>query len=96
MEESVRCYLCGRNGSADRLDKHHVFGGSNRKKSEKYGAVVYLCHHDCHIFGPDAVHNNIESNRRIQREFQERIMQKHGWDIDRWIREFGRNYKEEE
>ena len=38
------CWLCGRNGSVDPLDKHHIFGGPYRKKSEKYGLVVYLCH----------------------------------------------------
>lgn len=29
------CYLCGKNGRADRLEMHHVFGGPYRKKSEK-------------------------------------------------------------
>ena len=31
------CWLCGRNGTAEPLDKHHIFGGAYRKKSEKYG-----------------------------------------------------------
>ncbi len=32
------CYLCGRNRIADPcgLEEHHVFGGANRKFSEKY------------------------------------------------------------
>lgn len=30
------CWLCGRNGTAEPLDKHHIFGGAYRKKSEKY------------------------------------------------------------
>lgn len=38
------CWLCGRNGTAEPLDKHHIFGGAYRKKSEKYGLTVYLCH----------------------------------------------------
>ena len=58
------CWLCGRNGSVDPLDKHHIFGGPYRKKSEKYGLVVYLCHDRCHIFGPDAAHNNKDTMRR--------------------------------
>ena len=32
-----RCYFCRKNGSADPLERHHVFGGNHadRKKSEK-------------------------------------------------------------
>ena len=56
MSNERMCFLCGKNGSEDPLDLHHVFGGPYRKKSEKYGLVVYLCHHDCHIFGKNAVH----------------------------------------
>ena len=55
------CWLCGANGCADPLDKHHIFGGSNRKKSERMGLVVYLCHHRCHIFGKKAVHQDKET-----------------------------------
>ena len=29
--------------SASPLDKHHIFGGKNRQKSDKLGLVVYLC-----------------------------------------------------
>ena len=42
-----RCFLCGRNDSGDPLERHHIFGGANRKKSEKYGLVVYLCGNRC-------------------------------------------------
>lgn len=35
------CALCGKPGtSLDPLDKHHIFGGSNRRNSERYGLVV--------------------------------------------------------
>lgn len=46
-----RCFLCGRNDSGDPLERHHIFGGANRKKSEKYGLVVYLCGNRCHRNG---------------------------------------------
>lgn len=87
-----KCYLCGRNGSCDPLDRHHVFNGANKAKSEKYGALVYLCHADCHIFGVNSVHRNIKVRRKLQREFQQKIMDENGWDTDDFIREFGRNY----
>lgn len=57
MDEK-RCFLCGRNGAQDPLDRHHIFPGPYRKKSERYGLVVYLCHNRCHIFAKTAVHNN--------------------------------------
>ena len=41
------CAICGRNGMGDPLEKHHIFGGAYRKKSEKYGLTVYLCGMRC-------------------------------------------------
>ena len=37
------CYICG----AVPTERHHIFGGSNRDLSEKYGLTVDLCpyHH---------------------------------------------------
>jgi len=48
------CWRCGRNGCVDPLDKHHLFGGALRKKSEQYGLVVYLCNNRCHENGTEA------------------------------------------
>ena len=90
------CWLCGRNGSADPLDRHHIFGNSNRKKSEKYGLVVHLCHDRCHIFGRDAVHNNADTMQRLHEYGQRKAMEEQGWTIDDFRRIFGKNYIEEE
>ena len=88
-----RCYLCGRPALYnDPLDKHHVFFGPYRKKSEKYGLTVYLHHTDCHLFGKNAVHNNAEICRELQSEVQEIAMKHYGWTIGDFIRLFGRNY----
>jgi len=92
MEER-KCFMCGRNGNGDPLERHHVFGGAYRKKSEKYGAVVYLCGNRCHRNGPGAVHKCASNSRFLKRFFQGRIMETQGWDMDRWIKEFGKNYK---
>ena len=86
------CWLCGRNGATDPLDKHHIFGGPYRNKSEKYGLVVYLCHHDCHIFGHWAAHQNADTMLRIKQYGQEKAMRENGWGIEDFIREFGKNY----
>lgn len=87
-----QCFLCGRNGSADPLDKHHIFGGPYRKKSEKYGLTVYLCHHDCHIFGREAVHNNAANMLYVKQYGQRKAMKEQGWTVDEFRKEFGKNY----
>lgn len=51
------CEICGKWLP---LERHHVFSGSNRKKSEKYGLVAYLCHNH-HNEPPDGVHHNREA-----------------------------------
>lgn len=87
-----RCALCGANGATDPLDRHHVFGGALRKKSEKYGAVVYLCHHRCHIFGANSAHQSREVRLHLKRQAQARIMFEQGWTLDEWLQEFGKSY----
>lgn len=70
----------------------HIFGGPFRKKSEKYGLVVYLCHNDCHIFGRKAAHQNANTMLMLKRYGQEKAMKEQGWNTEKFIREFGRNY----
>jgi len=83
---AVRCYECGRYGI---LQKHHIFGGADRKKSEKYGLTVHLCP-DCHVCTPQAVHNNRRFMVRLrqigQREFESQ------YSHEKFMKEFGRNY----
>ena len=90
------CFLCGANGSGEPLDKHHIFGGAYRNKSEKLGLYVYLCHSKCHIFGEKAAHNCRETMDELHRYGQRIAMERFGWDIADFIREFGRNYLDEE
>lgn len=87
-----RCFLCGRNGADDPLERHHIFGGSYRKKSEKYGLVVYLCGNRCHRNGPGAVHRNGDRMRLLRRHGQLKAMREQGWTAADFIREFGKSY----
>ena len=87
-----RCWRCGATGGADPLDRHHIFGGSNRKKSEKYGLVVDLCHHRCHIFGKEAVHQNAETMQKLHEYGQQKAMYEQGWTIDEFRAVFGKSY----
>lgn len=86
------CWLCGRRGSQDPLDRHHIFGAAYRSKSERYGLVVLLCHNRCHIFGSGAAHQNAKTMQMLHEYGQRKVMQEQGWDIDRFRKEFGKNY----
>jgi hypothetical protein len=92
MDEPRCCFLCGRNGFADPLDKHHIFGGGRRNKSDKYGLYVYLCHDRCHENGKDSVQNNEEIMQKLHEWGQRKVMEEQGWDTERFIQEFGKNY----
>lgn len=95
MAGEKECWLCLRNGSTDPLDRHHIFGGAYRDKSERYGLTVYLCHYSCHIFGPDAAHRNGETMRQLHRYGQRKAMMDNGWSTADFVREFGKDYLSE-
>lgn len=92
QEDVTSCYICGMNRNLEPLDCHHVYGGSNRNKSEKYGLTIYLHHSKCHIFGRRAIHNDAEMNRAIKAIAQEKAMQHYGWSVEDFIKIFGKNY----
>jgi|GEM_PF-1409896 len=91
-DEPTTCWLCGKNGMTDPLDKHHIFGNAYRKKSEKYGLTVPLCHKECHQFGKYAVHQNAETMQRLHEYGQRKAMEEQGWTVREFVVEFGRNY----
>lgn len=96
IQHGKYCWLCGANGNGEPLDKHHVFGGANRSRSEKYGLTVWLCHGKCHIFGENAAHRSRESRERLQEAGQRAAMECYGWDAEQFRIEFGKSYLDEE
>jgi hypothetical protein len=44
MQFERECWICG---TRYQLENHHIFGGANRKNSDKYGLTMFLCaqHH---------------------------------------------------
>lgn len=87
-----KCFICGRNGHGDRLERHHIFGGARRPLSEKYGLVVYLCGERCHRLGEYSAHQNAEVARYLHRYGQRKAMQEQGWSTAEFIAMFGKNY----
>ena len=89
------CFLCGRNGTEDPLDKHHIFGGAYRRKSDQYGLTVLLCHRRCHQNGPEAVHRNADTMLQLKQYGQRKAMEENDWSVQDFILEFGKNYLDE-
>jgi hypothetical protein len=96
MEEYRSCFLCGRNGSRDRLERHHIFGGPNRDLSEQYGLVVDLCGEQCHRNGPKAAHRSAETMKLLRIYGQKKAMRENGWTAEQFREVFGKNYLEGE
>ena len=71
--------------------KHHVFGASNRKKSEELGLYVYLTP-EMHNMSDYGVHFNKAFDLELKQIAQKTAMATYGWSIDEFIKEFGRNY----
>lgn len=90
--EVRECFLCGRNGNGDRLERHHIFGGVNRKNSEKYGLVVDLCGERCHRNGEYSAHRNGEVAAYLHRYGQEKAMKENGWTEEQFREVFGKSY----
>ena len=92
QEDKTRCFICGMYACGDPLDRHHIFGGSCRKLSEKYGLTVYLHHNKCHIFGKDSAHANAAIRRRLEQIGHAKAMEYYRWTEEEFRRIFGRNY----
>lgn len=91
------CFLCGRNGTAEPLETHHIFNGTGlRKQSERYGLTVKLCACSCHNGGPNSVHRNQEADRRLKQYGQKKAMEENDWTTEDFIRIFGKNYLDDE
>jgi hypothetical protein len=86
--------VCGQGENwNDPFDKHHVFGGANRKNSEAEGLVVYLHHFSCHESGPNAVHRNRETDLKLKRAAERAWLKANeGTTVEDFMLIFGRNY----
>lgn len=53
--------------------------------------MVRLCHY-CHNEPPYGVHHNKEIRQKLRAYAQQKAMQENGWDTERFIQEFHKNY----
>ena len=80
------CRLCGHIGL---IETHHVFMGSYRRLSDKYGATVTLCPY-CHRYIHSA--KGVEARRQLQHDVQQAYMDKMGWNVNQWISIWGKSW----
>lgn len=88
QEDDEICFLCGGWGACE---WHHIFGGTNRRLSEKYGLKVRL-HHNCHNEPPEGAHFNKEVMDYLHQIGQTKAMEYYRWSIDDFRGIFGKNY----
>lgn len=84
-DRSEGCWVCG----SPYVEEHHIFGGANRKNSEKYGLKIYLCHRH-HNEPSTGVHFVPEFRAEIQKMGQEAYELVYG---DNFKEVFGKDYK---
>ena len=72
------------------VERHHVFGGANRKRSEKYGFVAPL-RPDLHPNGVFAGQSAKLVDIRLKKMSQE-YYEEHYGTREEFIKEFGKNY----
>ncbi len=87
LQTEKECFFCGNPVCYD----HHIYGGSNRKVSEKHGFKVWLCLNH-HTNGHYAVHNNKETSDYLKKLCQEKYEQEHSRES--FVKLIGKNYLE--
>lgn len=82
QDKNNTCFLCGKH---IKTDTHEIFGGSNRKKSIKYGLIVYLCR---------ACHSKADTDEKIKKDLHNigRAKFIKEYDKEKFLKEFGKNY----
>ena len=75
-------------------ERHHIFYGAQKKKSEKYGYIMPLAHH-LHKFKKGSVHDspNKGLDLELKRKAYNHFLENHGTQDD-FIAEFDRAYEE--
>lgn len=92
MTEGEKCFLCGKDGRAVNLERHHLIEGNGRRQlSEKYGLVVMLCP-DCHRNGPRAAHRDAHTALYLHQYAEKKWLEENDGSIEDFIKIFGKNY----
>ena len=81
MKEWTPCFICG----CTATEMHHVYGGANRKHSDKFGLVMPLCR-NCHA----ELHRNRALWNVYKAAFQQKFEKEYSHEY--FMSVFGRSY----
>ncbi len=88
VQNKRECLICG---TIYDLELHHIiYGSANRKLSDQYGLVCYLCRR--HHTGDAGVHFNKNMDDKLKKYAQEKFEEVYG-ESKNFVEIFGRNYK---
>ena len=87
LQKNKECYVCK---TTLGLHRHHVFGASNRSRSEKYKLTVFLCGYH-HNLSNNGVHFNKDLDVHLKQYAQE-YFERHIGDRNDFRRLFGKSY----
>lgn len=74
--------------------RHHIFGGSNRKRSEIYGFIIPL-EATLHEFTPNSVHGNPNHGLDLAlKQLAQQYYENHIGSREQFIAEFGQSWAE--
>lgn len=85
IQTEKQCYFCH---TTKDLALHHIYGGKNRKVSDKHGFTVYLCHN--HHTGDEGVHKDETALMVFKTLCQEEFEKTHS--REEFLRLIGRSY----
>ena len=86
LQDEKKCYITG---STENLHQHHIFAGSRRKASDKWGCWVWL-RADWHNMADYGVHFNRELDEKLKCEAQLAFERIHSHQ--KFMDVFGKNY----
>ena len=90
-DDMERCVITGR---TDHIERHHVFGGTDKKRSEKYGFIAPL-HASVHPNGAFCTADDWKAiDNSLKAMCQDYYLNHYGTRED-WYNEFGRFYEDE-
>lgn len=85
LQDKKECWVCG---ATQNLQKHHIYGGRNRRVSEQANLTVWLCR--THHTGAKGVHFNQAGDLILKQACQEAYEEDHGHQA--FMDLIGRNY----
>lgn len=88
ISDNQVCVVCG---TTYWLERHHVYGASNRNKSEEDGAWCYLCHNH-HTGSRHSVHMDAEMAWKLKEYTQRKWMERYGKTEEDFRKRYGRSY----